>query len=234
MDGLHLATAALLSGLLALERKAFLQAMVSRPLVAGTILGLALARPAEGVALGAGLEFFYLGAVSLGASLPDNELFTTIAAVGCAGTLAASASLPMPATLACAVLATLPAAKLGKLVDRLSERLNGWMAAIVEGEGEARRERTGLRHNLYGMWMPFLAAVATCAAGELLGAVLPALLARGPAALPRALSLVWAAFLLVGAAAAARAARTERALAWAGLAAAATAGAQALGSWVAR
>ncbi|MBI5548159.1 MAG: PTS sugar transporter subunit IIC [Deltaproteobacteria bacterium] len=233
MDPIRLGLAALLSGLLALERKAFLQAMLSRPLVTGALLGAILGHPLEGVAIGAALELFYLGAVNMGASLPDNELFTTVAAVSCACALAGRvADLTFPATLACAALATLPTAKLGKVTDRLSERLNGWIASLVEGEGDERRIRTGLRHNLYGLWMPFLVAAAACVAGAFAGKlVLPLLLTLGPAGLPRGLAMAWGAFLLVAAAAAARTARTGRAFVWSTLAAAATAGMHAAGLW---
>lgn len=230
MDLLHLVVALILSGALALERKAFLQAMLSRPLVAGALIGLAFDRPTEGLAVGAGLELFYSGAVNLGAALPDNELFTTVAAAGCACALAPRANLPLPATLACAALVALPAAKLGKLTDRLSERLNAHFLGVVEHEGDARRLSTGLRHNLYGLWMPFALTTLACAAGVAVGHYgLPPLLAELPANFPRGLSMAWAALLVVAAAAAARAAHTARAFLWSTLAAIVAAGLQAVG-----
>jgi PTS system mannose-specific IIC component len=218
------------AGTLAVERKAFLQAMFSRPLVAGALVGLCLGRPTEGLAVGAGLELFYLGAVNLGAALPDNELFTTAAAAACACTLSEKASLPLPATLATACLVCLPAAKLGKLTDRLSERLNARMLDIVEVEGGERRIRTRLRHNLYGVWVPFLMTALALLAGAALGEfVLPHLVLLGPATLPRGLGMAWVTLLIVAAAAAARAAHTAHAFLWAALAAGASAGLHAAG-----
>ena len=229
MDPLHLSLAALLSGLLALERKGFLQAMLARPLVAGAILGIALGRPAEGLAAGAALELFFLGAVNLGASLPDNELFASVAAVSCACALPGGL-LPLPAALACATLLALPAAKLGKHVDRLGEQLNGWVAARAGGADDPRSLRAGMRHNLYGLWMPFLATALACFAGALVGGLLvPVVLAHAPDGLPRGLSLAWAAFLIVSAAAAARTARTAHAFVWTVIAAVVSAFAQTLG-----
>jgi PTS system mannose-specific IIC component len=217
--------AALVAGLLAVERKAFLQAMLSRPLVAGALLGLTLGQPAEGLALGAGLELFFLGAVNIGASLPDNDLFTTAGAVCCASALAASAEVPMQASLAAALLLGLPAAKLGKSVDRLSERLNGWAAAHAQERGQVKAR---LRYNLFGLWLPFAATAAIAAGGALVGALLlPQLFAQGPAGLPRAFSVVWAAFLMVAAAAALRSIRTLHAGAYAAAAALVAVGAQA-------
>ncbi|MGC4120233.1 MAG: PTS sugar transporter subunit IIC [Myxococcales bacterium] len=224
MDPLRLVLAMAVAGTLAVERKAFLQAMIARPLVAGALLGLCLGRPTEGLAVGAGLELFYLGAVNLGAALPDNELFTTVAATACACTLASETSLPLTATLAAACLTCLPAAKLGKLTDRLSERLNARMLGIVEQEGCERRISTGLRHNLYGLWVPFLLTALAIVAGALLGdLVLPQLLALGPASLARGLGMAWVVLLIVAAAAAAHAAHTAHAFLWAALAAGASA-----------
>ncbi len=225
MDPLRLALAMAVAGILAVERKAFLQAMVSRPLVAGALLGLCLGRPTEGLAVGAGLELFYLGAVNLGAALPDNELFSTAAAAACACSLSAKTSLPLPATLAAACLVCLPAAKLGKVADRLSERLNARMLGIVEHQGGERRIRTGLRHNLYGLWVPFVATALALLAGTALGELaLPRLVCLGPSGLERGLAMAWVALLIVSAAAAARAAHTARAFLWAALAAGASAG----------
>src|SRR5687768_13481933 len=60
-------------GLLALERRAFLQAMFSRPLVAATGMGLLLEDVASGLFVGMLLELFFLGTAGLGAVLPDHD-----------------------------------------------------------------------------------------------------------------------------------------------------------------
>jgi mannose/fructose/N-acetylgalactosamine-specific phosphotransferase system component IIC len=217
--------AALLAGLLAVERKAFLQVMASRPLVAGALLGLVLEHPLEGVSLGAALELFYLGGVSLGAALPDNELLTTAAAAACAATFTAKSLLPLPAILAVSVLVALPLAKLGKASDRLSERVNSWIA--IRAEDEALRVRARMRYNLYGLWMPFGVAALGLVAGAFLGdRVLPGLLGWSGPSMARALSLAWLGFLVVATASALRAIRSLRAGLWAGLAAVVAAGAQ--------
>src|SRR5260370_40974010 len=83
----HVALAGLWGGLLAVERRAFLQAMFSRPLVAATGMGLLLDDLSSGLFVGLVLELFHLGSANLGAALPEND---TLAA---AGTAAAAASL---------------------------------------------------------------------------------------------------------------------------------------------
>jgi PTS system mannose-specific IIC component len=225
MTPLLYAMAALVAGLLAVERKAFLQAMLSRPIVAGALLGLTLGRPAEGLAMGAVLELFFLGAVNIGASLPDNELFATVAAVSCAAALSTSAELPMTAVLAASLLIGLPAAKLGKSLDRLNEHLNGWAAAHAQSGGAVKAR---LRYNLFGLWLPFIATGLVALAGALIGALaLPSLFAQGPAALSRAFGVVWASFLMVAAAAALRSIRTLHAGIYAAAAATVAVGVQA-------
>src|SRR5258708_20397884 len=73
------AFAGLLGGLLAVERRAFLQAMFSRPLVAGTGIGLVMDDLSSGLYVGLVLELFHLGSANLGAALPEND---TLAATG--------------------------------------------------------------------------------------------------------------------------------------------------------
>ena len=90
---LEITLSGLLGGLLALERRAFLQAMFSRPLVAGTGMGLLLGDLPAGLAVGTVLELFHLGSANLGAALADNE---TLAATG---TTAFAAALAQSCTL---------------------------------------------------------------------------------------------------------------------------------------
>src|ERR671931_1786101 len=82
----QLAVAGFTGGLLALERRAFLQAMLSRPLVASTVVGAALGDSGTGLLVGVVLELFHLGSANLGAALAENDALaatgTAAAAVG--------------------------------------------------------------------------------------------------------------------------------------------------------
>ncbi len=62
------AIAALWGGLLALERTAVLQAMLSRPLAAAVGVGFLLQDIPSGLAVGFFFELFYLGGASLAAA----------------------------------------------------------------------------------------------------------------------------------------------------------------------
>src|SRR5688500_1569478 len=87
--GSQLLVAALWGGLVSLERRAFLQAMLARPLVAGTVMGLLLGDTLGGLYTGMLLELFHLGSANLGAALPEND---TLAATGTAAAVAVMAS----------------------------------------------------------------------------------------------------------------------------------------------
>src|SRR3990172_2108097 len=81
----------LVAGLAAVERKGFLQAMLSRPIALGPLTGLALGDVAGGLYVAAPLELLWLGAVNLGAALPVHEALGTAAITG--GTVLASRAL---------------------------------------------------------------------------------------------------------------------------------------------
>lgn len=59
---------AFFGGAIGLDGTSFPQAMLSRPIIAGTLCGLAFGRPAEGLMLGAILEVFNLGILPIGAA----------------------------------------------------------------------------------------------------------------------------------------------------------------------
>jgi len=59
---------ALAGGIVGLDGTSFPQIMISRPVVAGALMGWVLGVPAEGAALGAIFELFHLGILPIGAS----------------------------------------------------------------------------------------------------------------------------------------------------------------------
>ncbi|HSB20772.1 MAG TPA: PTS sugar transporter subunit IIC, partial [Anaeromyxobacteraceae bacterium] len=71
-----------IAGLAAVERKGFLQAMLSRPIVLGPLAGLACGDAAAGLLAGAPLELLWLGAVNLGAAVPLHESLGAAAVTG--------------------------------------------------------------------------------------------------------------------------------------------------------
>jgi PTS system mannose-specific IIC component len=207
-----------LAGLAAIERKGFLQAMLSRPVALGPIVGLALGDVTAGLYVGVPLELLWLGAVNLGAALPVHEALGTAAATG-ATVLAARAlgeaggdpGLLLPAVAVLAAGLCLPLAPLGRRFDEMVERWNERLYERAERDLARGDAAAAVRVNVYGLALPFaiaavLAPAGAAVAGALVTGVLGALpAARGP------LALGWIAFSALACASGARAMRAPRA-----------------------
>jgi mannose/fructose/N-acetylgalactosamine-specific phosphotransferase system component IIC len=202
---------AVVAGLAAVERKGFLQAMLSRPVVLAPLVGLALGDLPGGLLLGPVLELLWLGAVNMGASLPPHETLGTAAIA--AGAVLAGRSLGTGVTPAVAALAVAlggPLAVLGRSTDRAIEEWNVRLAARAE-ELLARGEtRAALRENLHGLLHPFaVSALLAPAAAAVSAWAIPALLRNVPA-LSGPAGWGWAAAGGLAASAGARALRSPR------------------------
>jgi PTS system mannose-specific IIC component len=208
----------LVAGLAAVERKGFLQAMLSRPIALGPIAGLALGNASGGLYVGAPLELLWLGAVNLGAALPVHEVLGTAAVTG--GTVlalrvlehsgaAGPALLPAVAVLAVALCA--PLALLGRRADRLVERWNERLYVLAERRLEQGRAGAAARVNLYGLALPFgIGFVLAPLGAAIAAAAIPPLLSRFPGS-PPLLALGWVAFIGFACASGAKALRAPRA-----------------------
>jgi PTS system mannose-specific IIC component len=214
------ATAALIGGLSAVERKGALQLMLSRPLVLAPVLGWALGDAQGGLVLGIPLELLFLGGVNLGGSLPDNESLLAGAMTAMVVPAGMAAGTGVDAPLAAIGLALLlPLALFGRRLERASERRN----ALLMDEAMARLARgdtAAARVNLRGLLLPFGAAAGICAAGVLASPLLALVRTHCEGAALSSLEGAWYAVWAVAAACAVRAIRDPRAPALAAICAA--------------
>jgi PTS system mannose-specific IIC component len=175
---------AAVAGLAAVERKGFLQAMLSRPIALAPLTGWALGDVRGGLLVAPALELFWLGAVNLGAALPVHEALGTSAIVG--GAVLAARALGSEVTPDVALLAVLccaPLALLGRKADRLVELVNERLDAHAARELATGRTRAAVRCNVYGLALPFLVAASLAPVGAALAALaIPALLGALPSA----------------------------------------------------
>jgi mannose/fructose/N-acetylgalactosamine-specific phosphotransferase system component IIC len=212
----QVALAGLWGGVVALERKAFLQAMLSRPLVASTVMGLILSDVASGLFVGMFLELFYLGAANLGASLPEND---TLAATGTAAAAAcmaqATGSGSTPALWSIAILLFIPLGRAGRVLDRRLEGYSARLAATALSAAEAGHLSRAVRQNLWGMWPHLALFGGVTAACAVVGFGLGPLVERLPLGLLRGLAWAYPALGSVAAAIAARGSNARRAHLWA-------------------
>jgi mannose/fructose/N-acetylgalactosamine-specific phosphotransferase system component IIC len=203
---------AIIAGLAAVERKGFLQAMLSRPIALAPVVGLALGDATGGLLVAAPLELLWLGAVNMGAALPVHEVLATAAIAG--GAVLAGQVLGSGVTPAVALLATLlcaPLALLGRTVDGLVERENERLAALAERQLAVHHARLAVRLNLAGLVLPFaIAALLSPAGAALAGAAVPWLLRAWPG-LEGPLRFGWFAFAGLSCAAGAGGLRARRA-----------------------
>jgi len=208
---LDLLAVGLVAGLAAIERKGFLQAMLSRPVALAPLTGLVLGDLEAGLLLGPPLELLWLGAVNLGAALPQHEALGAAAATG--GAVLAGRALGTGVTPAVAVLAVAGVAALavlGRGTDRLIEDWNVRLAARAEALVERDAPRAAVRANLWGLALPFGVSFLLAPAGALAAALaVPAALRAVPGAAP-ALGWSWAALCGFAAAAGALAFRAPR------------------------
>jgi mannose/fructose/N-acetylgalactosamine-specific phosphotransferase system component IIC len=218
---IHVAVAGGFGGLLALERRAFLQAMLSRPLLAATLTGALVDDVMSGLFVGMVLELFHLGSASLGAAVPDNDTLAATGTAAGAAALAAGLGGSTPAIWSLALLLFAGLGPLGRRLDRLLDRHSGRLNRTAQSSADEGNLRRAVRQNLWGMYPHFLAYGAVTAGCYLLGAFAAPLLEG--ALVPRVLrGLTWAypAMASVAAAIAARGSNARRAHVWAGAAAA--------------
>ena len=206
---------AIVAGLAAVERKGFLQAMLSRPVALAPIAGWALGDVRGGLLLAAPLELLWLGAVNLGAALPVHEALATVAITG--GAILSARALGTEVGAEVALLSTLvcaPFALLGRVADQRVERWNEKLADRAEAELAAGHPRAAARTNLRGLALPFAVAAVLAPAGAALAALaVPAVLRAVPVA-AGPLRLGFHAFAAIACASGARALRASVAPGW--------------------
>jgi mannose/fructose/N-acetylgalactosamine-specific phosphotransferase system component IIC len=190
---------ALLGGLLGLDTVSFPQAMLSRPIVAGTLGGALVGHPAHGLLLGATLELFALETLPFGASrYPE---WGSSSVVG--GALFAGLPLSMPGGLATSVLAALVTAWVGGLSMVRVRKLNAHWARARHGQVSLGDRQVVIGLQLAGLTADFLRGLAlTVAALLALAPLQQAVLGSwtGGAELSRAVVAALAATVSLGAA----------------------------------
>jgi PTS system mannose-specific IIC component len=181
----------IVGGLMALERRAFLQAMLSRPIVAGVATGLLLGDGAAGLFIGLVFELLHLGSASLGGAHPEHEMLPSIASTAFACTMGREhGSDSTPAMWALSILLFAPLGRLGLFAEnRFDERARKYFGRAVNATDQGFFDKAA-RQNLRAMWPHFVFYGLCCAAAAALGPVLSNAQAHFPLGLSRGLS--WA------------------------------------------
>lgn len=120
----------LLGGLLCLDR-VVVQVMISRPVVAGALVGTLLGDPLTGLVTGAMIELLWIDRFPMGRYLPPND--TVVAILVSAGSILAGRTLGgvSPELIALAVLLFSPAAFIARGGDAIVAQSNNRLSAAA-------------------------------------------------------------------------------------------------------
>ncbi|WP_172399696.1 PTS sugar transporter subunit IIC [Geothermobacter hydrogeniphilus] len=156
-----------------LDRTALLQIMLSRPLVAGSLLGWLLGVPESGLLIGALCELLWLSRMPVGAAIPPDDTQVAVGAT-CLTVLLnpAGGFAPEPVALF-ALLLAMPLGKVGQWFDRLARNCNSRLLrraerAVADGH-EEQIERLHLRGVLHFAGAALATFVVVVAGGMLIG-----------------------------------------------------------------
>ena len=224
MDWTQLVLTGVWGGLMALERRAFLQAMLSRPLVAATVTGLIAEDVLSGLFVGLVFELLHLGGASLGGAHADHDTLPAVAAAGLAGSVGhATGNDATPAIWALSILICAPFGRAGLLLEnRLDRRARKYFGRALTAV-DAGNVKAAARQNLRAMWPQFVFYGLICAAAIAAGPQVAGLQHVLPAALWRGLAWAYPAMGVAAAAVAVHGSHAPRRLRIAALAAGCTA-----------
>ena len=147
---LSLFEVALLGGVMCLDR-VFLQAMISRPVVVGPVIGMVLSEPFTGLIIGAFIELLWIDRSPVGLYIPPNDSIVAVLATAGAILAGRESGHPPRELVALAILLFLPFGILAQRVDiwiiktndRLSQRAVEY-ARLGDIKGLAREHMQGL------------------------------------------------------------------------------------------
>ena len=144
----------LLGAVLALDRTAIFQGMLSRPLIAATLAGALAGNWEIGLLLGASLELYFLSEMPVGSNIPTDD---TLLALVAGGTAAALSGLPVNAmlnarSLALMVLLTvLPWAAFTRKLDSWVRDRNARLIDEMETRLLAGENSSAINFHLHGL-----------------------------------------------------------------------------------
>jgi PTS system mannose-specific IIC component len=163
------AAVAVFSGL---DRTAFLQLMISRPIVAAPLTGWLLGDPMAGLQAGAMVELLWLGRLPVGAAIPPDDTQVAIGSTVLAITMGNRLDLAGPAFVILCTLVALPLGKVGQLFERWARDLNGRLLQKAQDALAEGRIRAAEQAHLWGIGHFALASLATFITIIVLGSLL--------------------------------------------------------------
>ncbi|MCD6533584.1 MAG: PTS sugar transporter subunit IIC [Deltaproteobacteria bacterium] len=144
----------LLGAVLALDRTALFQGMLSRPLIAATFAGALAGNWEIGLLLGASLELYFLCEMPVGSNIPTDDTLLALAAGGCAAALSglpANVNLDDKSLALMVLLTILPWAAFTRKLDGWVRDRNAWLIDEMETRLLAGENSSAINFHLYGV-----------------------------------------------------------------------------------
>jgi PTS system mannose-specific IIC component len=163
------AAVAVVSGL---DRTAFLQLMISRPIVAAPLTGWLLGDAQAGLLVGSMVELLWLGRLPVGAAIPPDDTQVAIGSTVLAITMGSRLDLSGPAFIILCTLVAMPLGKMGQLFERWARDWNGRLLQKAQDALEEGRFRAAEQVHLWGVVHFALASLATFATIVVVGSLL--------------------------------------------------------------
>lgn len=153
--------AALISMVTGLDRVAFLQIMISRPLVAAPLTGWVLGDPLTGLEIGMLLELLWLGRLPVGAAIPPDDTQVAVGATVLAVSLGGFLGMKGMPLVLLAVLTAIPLGKCGQIFDKLARHANDRIALFGDKALANGNTRVLERSHLCGLLSFALSSLST-------------------------------------------------------------------------
>jgi len=160
-----------------LDRLAFAQIMISRPIVAGPLTGIFLGEALLGLQVGMLTELLWLGRLPVGATIPPDDTQIAVGGTFLAASLAAAGSNPESVNIAIGLLVAMLLAKSGQLFDHMARRANDLVGQRVERFLQAGELGYAAHHHLIGLGHFAVAHFCTFAVVAGIGSLLASALA---------------------------------------------------------
>lgn len=127
--------ASIAGGVISLDRIAAFQIMVSRPIVAGPLVGMLCGSLAAGIIIGALVELLWIGDLPVGGHIPTHETAVVVIAVSVASIM--KGSLPEKELFGLAILLAIPFAVVCQRLEEMVRNFNKnyYLKAVESIEG---------------------------------------------------------------------------------------------------
>ncbi len=194
-------TAALVGGLIGLDRTALGQFMVSQPVVAGPLTGWVLGEPLTGLVIGGMLELVWVLDMPIGTFVPADSTIAAVAATAIA-VIGSPGPLRLP-VVGFSLLLTTTMAPVTMFVDHLMRQRNAKLPEFAAAAAGVTEGRVAIAH-LAGLIAFFLKSFVLCLVLVPAGLLALSWLVKLPDVAHRAMTLFVTLLPLLGVAAVAR------------------------------